>query len=305
VVASPREAPAPGAVLGGRYRLDARIAAGGLGTIYRAHDLRVDLEVAVKVMTPPAGLPDDPSRRSELVDMRREAQAAMALTHPFILRTFTWDRFDPWEVLVMEYVEGESLHDRARRGEDGRMAADEAAAFTIDILTGLQYAHACGVLHNDLKPRNVIVAPGDQVKICDFGIASRRGVPTEHTTSSIVGTIAFMSPERLRGEPHDARSDVYSVGATLYTLVAGKAPFGSGGLGTIDAHLTRPVPPSPHVDGALLAIIHTAMAKRPEDRYASADAMRAALLKAGFVSKLGGSGATRRPRRGVVRAQAR
>lgn len=241
--------------------------------------------VAVKVMTPPPQSEDDCTLTpSPVLDLRREAAAAMRLSHPFITRVFTWEKYGNWDALIMEYIAGPTLQGLLAATEARRLPADLAAGFAIDALDALSFAHAQGVIHNDVKPRNLLVAPGDQIKLCDFGIASGRHHSSTLSTG-FVGTLAFISPERLQNAPPDARSDVYALAATVYHLVHGTPPFGTGGSAAIEGHLREPPRPSPHIPQALWKVLVRGLEKEPSERFQTAQAMRVALLEAGFVSR--------------------
>src|SRR5579864_6693360 len=222
----------PGTRLGS-YEILAPIGAGGMGEVYRARDHRLDRDVAVKVL--PEAFASDPEalRRFE-----REAKAVAALSHPNILAIHDFGDSRGVRFAVMELLEGETLRERLKRAALGWRKAAEIAAAIADALTA---AHAKGIIHRDLKPENIFLTSGGLVKILDFGIArvSRQGVVREpavaadaetelvHTTPGVVvGTVGYMSPEQLRAEPVDGRSDIFSLGCVLYEMVSGKKAFG-------------------------------------------------------------------------------
>ena len=289
--AAPRPTAGPslglrdGDVLGDRYRLDREIGIGGVGRVYQATDLHLEMVVAVKAMRRRIVRDEDTPSLESVVDLRREAAAAMRLSHPFITRVFTWERYRGWDVIIMEYIEGTTLQGRMGAEPDRRLAAEVGAGFALDALSALAYAHARGVCHNDVKPRNFLVTEGDQLKLCDFGIASPVGAESSTSGSGLIGTLAFISPERLRNRPQDHRSDLYSLAATVYHLIHGAPPFGMHGTPAIEGHLEQPPPPSPRIPEGLQRVLFRALEKDPDARFESASQMRQALLELGYRSR--------------------
>jgi serine/threonine-protein kinase len=208
--------------------------------------------------------------------LRDEALAALRLSHPNILRVYNYERHGELELLVMELVAGEHLGQHVSRRVLGRLDAHETVALGLACLDGLVYAHAAGVIHNDLKPGNVLVADDGHVKLCDFGLARRAEVEPDDRLPCAVGTPAFMAPERIRSAPGDARSDLYSLAAMLYTVGNGEAPFGRGET-AMRGHLHQPLPDSRHLPREVHRALAVALSKDPGDRYASALGMREAL----------------------------
>src|SRR5262249_43048478 len=208
----------------GRYRIAEQIGAGGMGVVYRAHDQRLDRDVAVKVL-PPGTLMDQPSRSR----FRKEALALSRLTHPNIAVVYDFDTDDDTDFLVMELVPGMTLEQKLIVG---RVAEDEALKLVIQLLEGLAAAHEQGVIHRDIKPSNLRITPDGRVKILDFGLAKflKRTEAASVTMSitqdhGIAGTLAYMAPEQLRGTPQDERTDTYGVGCVLYEMATGQRPF--------------------------------------------------------------------------------
>jgi eukaryotic-like serine/threonine-protein kinase len=249
------DAPAWDALAGhqlGPYRLEAQIGAGGMGAVYRARDARLDRAVAVKVLR--TGSP--------------EARAAAAVEHPAIVAVYDVGTTNGLHYIAMELVTGESLRSVIARG-----ALSEARArdLVLELARGLAAAHARGVVHRDLKPENLIVARGGQLKILDFGLARVGDAAALDATepSTLAGTAGYMAPEQARGEPTDARTDLFAVGAILYELVTGRRAFDGA---TAADRLAATLRDTPALDalGALAPIAGRLLAKAPADRFQSA-----------------------------------
>jgi serine/threonine-protein kinase len=266
----------------GPYEVVELLSAGSMGEVYRARDTRLGRQVAVKVL--PAALADD---RDRLDRFEREAQAAGALNHPNIVAVFDVGRDAGISFVVSELVDGMTLRDRARSGPLGQGAALDYAA---QIACGLGAAHISGIVHRDLKPDNVMVTRDGRVKIVDFGIAkiqasfeSGRDGPSGATMSrtlpgTLVGTVAYMSPEQVRGEDVDHRSDIFSLGVILYELLSGRHPFGGPTVAdTISAILRDEAAPLRDVDKPVEAIVRRALDKSREARFQSALEMAEAI----------------------------
>jgi eukaryotic-like serine/threonine-protein kinase len=259
-----------GRVLGGRYALGARVGAGGMGQVYRARDRVLERTVAVKVLS--AASTDD----LELVArFGREARAAAALNHPNIVAVFDSGVDGDLHYLVMEYVEGQSLAGLMRR--ERPLGPRRVADVGRQVCQALAAAHAAGLVHRDITPGNVLVDPAGLVKVADFGIA-KLAAATTMTGDKVLGTAAYLAPEQAQGRPVDGRSDLYSLGCVLYALLTGAPPFaGDSPVAMAARHVTeQPTPPShhnPRVSPALEAVVLTALAKEPADRYQSAAAM--------------------------------
>jgi formylglycine-generating enzyme required for sulfatase activity/tRNA A-37 threonylcarbamoyl transferase component Bud32/pimeloyl-ACP methyl ester carboxylesterase len=270
------------------YRILEKIGEGGMGVVYRALDSRLDRTVAIKVLRPEAV--GDAERKWRFV---REAKAASALNHPHIVTIHDIDSDQGVDFLVMEYVEGTPLD---RLIPKGGLPVREALDYGEQIASALGAAHAAGIVHRDVKPANVMIAPGGRVKVLDFGLAklvernAADGALTSDSTATagtalertrqgaILGTIAYMSPEQAEGKPVDARSDVFSLGSVLYEMLSGCRPFeGDSHLRTMMAILRDP--PAllgrirPDVSAKLERVVQRALEKRPEHRFPSANEM--------------------------------
>ncbi|GLJ80331.1 serine/threonine-protein kinase [Microbacterium imperiale] len=275
-------------VLSERYRVDEPIGRGGMASVYRGYDLTLGREVAIKILK--RELADDPAFRTRF---RLEAQSASRMSHPSIVRVF--DAGEDVETdpdgsrhsvpyIVMELVSGRLLKDML---EAGPLAEADAVRYVDGILEALEYSHRAGVVHRDIKPGNVMITDGDAVKVMDFGIA--RAVSdsssTVAETTAIIGTAAYFSPEQAKGEPVDARADLYSTGVVLYELLTGRAPFrGETPVAVAYQHVSEaPLPPSEVVEDvprALDAIVLRALAKSPFQRFQDATEFRTALQQA-------------------------
>jgi eukaryotic-like serine/threonine-protein kinase len=255
--------------LGGRYRMEALLATGGMGEVWAAMDLLLDKAVAVKVL---GGALAGDGRAAER--LRREARAAARLEHPGIARVLDLGEQDGRPYLVMELLEGESLAARIDRA--GAMAPPEAARVVAAVADALEAAHRAGVVHRDVKPGNVFLTSDGAVKVLDFGIASAAGEATL-TTGEMLGTPAYLAPERVLGDPATPAADIYALGVVLYELLAGRRPFDDGsGIELAMAHVhARPERLAVAASSAppfLVAACERAMAKDPSARPPSAAA---------------------------------
>ena len=267
-----------GTVLAERYVLHEPAGEGGMATVWHATDQVLDRPVAVKILRP--NLAENPGI---LERFRAEALAAARLNHPNIVNVFDAGTDDHTAFIVMELFEGETLRDRLTR--DGHLPPGEAIAVLLQALSALQFAHENGLIHRDVKPGNILIGAGGRVKVTDFGIAKAAYEDADPTTTgSVLGSVPYLSPEQVQGNPTDGRSDVYSAGATLYEALTGRPPFvAESNLAAAVVRLTKdPAPPRavrPGIARSLEAIVMRALARDPNERFESAQDMSAALSR--------------------------
>ncbi len=280
----------PGDLIGDRYELGRQLGAGGMARVYLGHDRLLDRKVAVKVLSEPYA--SDP----QFVErFRREASAAAGLNHPNIVAVYDRGEADGSYYIVMEYLKGPDLKQviRARAPLPPLEAIDNAQ----QILAALGAAHKRDVVHRDVKPQNVLVAEDGHLKVTDFGIA-RAGAESDMTEAgSVIGTAQYLSPEQARGDDVTAASDCYAVGIVLYEMLTGRVPFDGGPpVAVAMKQITdEPVSPrivEPSVPRELETVVLRALAKRPSERYRTAEEMSRALAEVRGI--LDGSGGTTR-----------
>jgi eukaryotic-like serine/threonine-protein kinase len=263
-------------VFDGRYVIRRRLGSGGMADVYLAEDQELGRQVALKMLNERHAADEQFVER-----FRREAQNAAGLNHPNIVSIFDRGRAEGTYYIAMEYLDGRTLKELLVK--NGPTPIPISIDYSRQILNALSFAHRHGIVHRDIKPHNVVVGADGRVKVTDFGIArSEASQMTE--VGSIVGTAQYLSPEQARGAPVDARSDIYSLGIVLYEMLTGKVPFvGEAPLDIAMKHLQAvPDPPSKHrpeVPRDLDAVVMRALAKDPEDRYASADEMEGDLAR--------------------------
>jgi serine/threonine-protein kinase len=280
----------PGELIGGRYELGRQLGAGGMARVYLGHDRLLDREVAVKVLSEPYA--SDP----QFVErFRREASAAAGLNHPNIVAVYDRGEADGSYYIVMEYLSGPDLKQVIRRRAP--LPPLQAIDFAQQILAALGAAHRRDVVHRDVKPQNVLVAEDGHLKVTDFGIA-RAGAQSDMTEAgSVIGTAQYLSPEQARGDEVTAASDCYAVGIVLYEMLTGVVPFdGDRPVAVAMKQISdEPVPPREVEAGVppeLDAVVMRALAKRPSERYRTADELSRALAEAR--TAIDGSGSTTR-----------
>ena len=268
--------------LSDRYELGEILGFGGMSEVHLARDTRLHRDVAVKVLR--ADLARDPSF---YLRFRREAQNAAALNHPAIVAVYDTGEAEtpagPLPYIVMEYVDGVTLRDIVHN--EGPIPPRRAIEIIADACQALNFSHNHGIIHRDVKPANIMISKGNAVKVMDFGIARALADHSSVTqTAAVIGTAQYLSPEQARGEPVDARSDVYSLGCVLYEILTGEPPFvGDSPVAVAYQHVREdPVPPStrnPDISPELDAVVLKALAKNPDNRYQTAAEMRVDLVR--------------------------
>jgi serine/threonine-protein kinase len=262
----------PGFVLSARYRLDERVASGGMGQVWSATDSVLQRKVALKVM--------HPETLEQLAAARRfkaEARFAAQLSHPNIVEVFDFGEHDGLSFLVMEFIEGPTLEQLL--ADNGPLDAGQVRSILLQLAAALARAHENGIIHRDLKPSNVLISPDGFAKLMDFGIAEELGAQTAIRTGDVLGTTYYVSPEQALGEPLSPRSDLYSLGVLGHELLTGHKPFDRGSpLATALAHLEQQPPPlPPDVPADLAELLNSCLAKDAEERPASATEVARAL----------------------------
>ncbi|GGV28101.1 hypothetical protein GCM10010245_46120 [Streptomyces spectabilis] len=255
-------------MIGGRYRLVERIGSGGMGTVWRAVDALVDREVAVKEPRLP-GDPQGEERRRAYARLRREARAAARVEHPAAVAVHdvvVEDDELPW--IVMELIRGESLHEVLGRGA---LSPAESARIGLALVGALAAAHAKGIVHRDVKPANVLLGPHGRVVLTDFGIARIQGEESLTASGEFVGSLEFVAPERMSGPGAGPASDLWSLGALLYTAVEGRSPFRRTSLESTLAAVLAAQPPKPQRAGELRPLIEALLRRDPHERPTAAE----------------------------------
>ena len=265
-----------GTTLSDRYRLQARIGAGGMSTVYRALDETLQRQVAVKLMNREVAS----DQGDQLERFRREARAVAQVSHPHIVGVIDAGEDEGRPYIVLEYVEGENLKQRIQR--QGRLPIAEAVAYAIEIARALGAAHARHIVHRDVKPQNVLIDEQGSAKVTDFGIARMLDEHGLTDDGRVLGTTDYVSPEQALGQPVTGQSDLYSLGVVLYEMLTGEVPFkGENQVAVAMKHVREVLPDvqsrRPEVSAALAAVLDTATAKHPGDRYADDGEMIAAL----------------------------
>ncbi|MCX4390754.1 protein kinase [Micromonospora peucetia] len=260
-------------VLSGRYRLDERVATGGMGDVWRGKDLVLGRQVAVKVLLP--ALVSDPDF---IARFRAEARIMAALRHPGIVQVFDCGEDDlpdggRADYLVMEFVTGQPLSRRIEAA--GRLDVAETMAIVAQVAQALHAAHLGGIVHRDVKPSNLLVQEDGSVVLVDFGVARSTDITSITSTNAVPGTALYMAPEQAAGRPVSGATDIYALGAVTYCCLSGSPPFtGDNPLQVAVRHLDDEPPELPHdVPEAVRALVSRALAKDPADRFSSGAAM--------------------------------
>jgi serine/threonine-protein kinase len=258
-----------GAIIDGKYRVDALIGRGGMGAVYRARDLGLDRDVAIKIVRP-----DFTVSASARERFRREARLAARLQHPAIATVYDYGTLsDGSAYLVMEFVRGTDLRTHLAQGP---LDAIEAIRLLTAVANAIDAAHREQVVHRDLKPENILLPlQGGQPKVVDFGVATLLSADGTSATGTIVGTPGYMAPEQLRGEAVDARTDVYSLAVMAYEMLSGRRPF--GGVDDESGGRASGVPLPPAIEDVLRRAMSLQRDERPRTARALTDALAGAL----------------------------
>ncbi len=281
----------PPRLIAGRYEIEREVGRGGMGVVYRARDTRLGRTVALKMLPAEVAADAELGRRLAI-----EARAASALNHPGIATVYDYEEHPEGRFIVYEFVEGDSLRKHCAVFSHARFPLDALLGIAIQIADAVAAAHDRGIIHRDLKPENILLVEGAdpmaRIKILDFGLAKVRRphsasaggdsaeTETVHTTPGLqVGTVNYMSPEQVEGEPADARSDIFGLGVVLYELASGKNPFVGRSRASTEAKILRDDAPSlalpdTAVPSELDRILRKCLRKRPEERYQSAAELR-------------------------------
>jgi tetratricopeptide (TPR) repeat protein len=258
----------------GRYEISSLLGSGGMGDVYQARDSELERDVALKV--PPPAVQDDPHLRARF---KREARAVAALNHHNIVTIHDFGEADGTLFIAFEFIEGETLEQRLSRG---RLSVAQAVTLAMQIADGLAHAHDAGVLHRDLKPRNIMITGEDRLKILDFGLGKFVAAPSIDTVTTttdlsagyVLGTVGYMSPEQVRNVNVDASSDQFVFGALLYEMLTGRRAFHrSSAIETMSATIAEEplsvTSLAPRTPATLVALVSRCLAKHPEQRYAT------------------------------------
>ncbi len=270
----PAQVLKPGTLVAGKYRIVEEIGHGGMGIVYKAEDVKLKRCVALKFLPP--HLMDSPELKERFLI---EAQAAAALSHPNICVIHEVGEAKGRPYIAMEYVEGETLRDKIRKGP---LKTEDALRIAVQIAAGLGEAHNKGIIHRDVKSANVMVTNNGQAKVMDFGLAKLRGGSSLTRSQTTLGTVSYMSPEQAGGDELDGRTDIWSLGVVLYEMLTGKLPFqGDHDQTVIHSILHRePKPPSkmrPGLASGLDGIVLRALAKKVSERYQTMEEFKADL----------------------------
>ncbi|HEY3137232.1 MAG TPA: protein kinase [Blastocatellia bacterium] len=280
----------------GNYKIVDKLGEGGMGSVFKGVDLMLEREVAIKMLRPELA-----SQANVVERFRSEAVTLAKLNHPNVATLHSFFRQGNDFFMVMEFVRGETLDDVIKR--QGAMPCDRAVELLGHALEGIDHAHKMGIVHRDIKPANMMLTESGSIKVMDFGIARVLGTDRMTRAGHLIGTVEYMSPEQVRGEETDARSDIYSLGILLYEMLTGRVPFNS----TSEYELMRsqiedaPTPPrtfAPHIPLPVEQAIMRSLAKKREARYQSAAEMRTALTNG--ITAVAGT----QPRAGVYAAPA-
>lgn len=267
-----------GKKLDGRYEIQELIGIGGMATVYKAHDIKNNRTVAIKI------LKDEFSRNGEFIRrFKNESKAIAVLSHPNIVKVYDVSFGDVMQYIVMEYIDGITLKEYLEQQEN-KIDWKMAVYFTSQILKAMQHAHEKGIVHRDVKPQNMMLLQDGTIKVTDFGIARFSNTETRTMTDKAIGSVHYIAPEQARGDRTDGKSDVYSIGVMLYEMLTGQLPFEADSAVSVAIMQlqSNPKPPrevNPEIPLGLEEIILRAMRKEPSQRYQSAEEMLKDLQK--------------------------
>jgi serine/threonine-protein kinase len=275
-----------GQTLAGRYLIDDLVGHGGMSSVYKANDANLKRVVAVKLIHQHLTGDADFLRRFE-----SEAEAVAQLRHSNIIQVFDFSQDEGQYFMIMEFVPGESLQERLVRLNDAgrRLTPDEVVKIAAGVCDAVEYAHKRGTIHRDVKPANILLSVQGEAILTDFGLAKLAG-GTQHTAAgAVMGTALYMSPEQIRGEQVDHRTDVYALGVTLFEMLSGRPPYvADSAMTVLMMHLNDPLPDlreiSTDAPPDLIAIVEKALAKDPGGRYSTAAEMASAIRSAGVAA---------------------
>lgn len=271
-----------GKTISNRYVVEEMLGQGGMSAVYKGTDPNLKRVVAIKIIHSHLSNNPDFVQRFE-----EEAAAVAQLRHHGIIQVYDFNRDDDLYYMVLEFVPGETIQDHLKRLNDSgrKLSPSKAIEYMASICDAVDYAHQRGMIHRDIKPANLMLTTTGQVILMDFGIAKIVGGTRHTATGAVVGTAMYMSPEQIKGEQPDRRTDIYSLGVTLFEMVSGRPPFDANSAMTLMMmHINDPIPNikslNPDVPDALVAVINKALEKDPNDRYQTAAQMAAALRNA-------------------------
>ncbi|MEW5763139.1 MAG: Stk1 family PASTA domain-containing Ser/Thr kinase [Bacillota bacterium] len=260
-----------GRTLSNRYLIEEQLGGGGMAVVYKAQDCLLQRPVTVKVLRSEFAADEEFVQR-----FHREARAVASLSHPNIVNVYDVGQDGDIHYLVMEYIDGEDLKTRLRR--QGALDVQLAVGIARQVCDALEHAHQHRIIHRDVKPHNILLTASGRAKLADFGIAREATGTTLAVTQNLMGSVHYFSPEQARGEPADARSDIYSLGVVLYEMLTGSVPFGGNNPVAVALKHVQELPPplyakNPALPPGLERVVLKAMAKNPDDRYQSAAEM--------------------------------